>query len=512
MSEKGCSVKKKPSGFQNRKRKAENEKKLNLLKKSMNINKYLEKQETIEKESGTITTSNDVQFVPVPLQSPLNEDSVTENEHLNSKNVNEELELKDLKDVALWPTFLNNVFIDHVITVGPVHIKMDKFPQDTNGRHFNNSYYIKKLPNGETISRRWLVYSVSKNCVYCFCCRLFSTHTIHTQGSCISKLISEGYNDWKHVSEIIKLHEMSVSHKQSYQKWVETELRLRTGETIDKQQQQLIGKESLRWNNVLCRLMNITLYLAENNMAFRGSSDKLFTANNGKFLGLVQLLAKFDPIMQEHIQLAMKNELSDHYCGKNIQNELIDVMASKVKEEIVLSAKKSKYFSIIADCTPDINHIEQFSIVIRFVNLTDVEINIKEHFLEYIPINDSTGAGLTETILNFLEKYGLDLNDCRGQGYDNGSNMKGKNSGVQKRILDINPLAFFVSCGCHSYNLVLCDAAKSSVSSITLFGVLQRLFTLFSSSVNRWKILTDHLKSYTLKNSVTQDGKLELIV
>jgi hypothetical protein len=78
----------------------------------------------------------------------------------------------------------------------------------------------------------------------------------------------------------------------------------------------LIQKESERWKNILTRLMNITLYLAENNMAFRGSSDKLYTHNNGKYLGLVQLLAKFDPVMQEHISRILKGELAHHYCGK----------------------------------------------------------------------------------------------------------------------------------------------------------------------------------------------------
>jgi hypothetical protein len=64
--------------------------------------------------------------------------------------------------------------------------------------------------------------------------------------------------------------------------------------------------------------MNITLYLAENNMAFRGSSDKLYTHNNGKYLGLVRLLAKFYPVMQEHIGRILKGELADHYCRKKI--------------------------------------------------------------------------------------------------------------------------------------------------------------------------------------------------
>ncbi|KAF2880397.1 hypothetical protein ILUMI_25780 [Ignelater luminosus] len=85
----------------------------------------------------------------------------------------------------------------------------------------------------------------------------------------------------------------------------------------------LIRKETTRWNNVLTRLMNIVLYLAENNMAFRGSSGKLYTPHNGKFLGLVQLLAKFDP---EHLRLAVKSDILDHYCRKDIQNELIELM------------------------------------------------------------------------------------------------------------------------------------------------------------------------------------------
>ena len=34
--------------------------------------------------------------------------------------------------------------------------------------------------------------------------------------------------------------------------------------------------------------------------------------------------------------------------------------------------------------------------------------------------------------------------DIRGQCYDNGSNMKGKNQGVQRR-LNINPKAFYIS-------------------------------------------------------------------
>ena len=32
----------------------------------------------------------------------------------------------------------------------------------------------------------------------------------------------------------------------------------------------------------------------------------------------------------------------------------------------------------------------------------------------------------------------MNVDDVSGQGYDNGSNMKGKHQGVQKRFLEIN--------------------------------------------------------------------------
>jgi hypothetical protein len=54
-------------------------------------------------------------------------------------------------------------------------------------------------------------------------------------------------------------------------------------------------------------------------------------------------------------------------------------------------------------------------------------------------------------------------------------------------------------CGCHNLNLVLCNAAKSSVKSVNLFGVLGRLYSLFAVSVNRWNLLTDQVKYFTLK-------------
>ena len=70
----------------------------------------------------------------------------------------------------------------------------------------------------------------------------------------------------------------------------------------------------------------------------------------------------------------------------------------------------------------------------------------------------------------------------------------------KKGLLDINPRAFYTPCGCHNLNLVLCDIANSCSKAISFFGVLQRIYSLFSSSTKRWKILQDNISMLTLKS------------
>lgn len=80
--------------------------------------------------------------------------------------------------------------------------------------------------------------------------------------------------------------------------------------------------------------------------------------------------------------------------------------------------------------------------------------------------------------------------------------MMGHKQGVQKRLFEINNNALCVTCSSHSLNLVVADAAKSSRFSLTFFGILQHLYNIFSSSVQRWSILQSHMQ-LTVKNLST---------
>ncbi|XP_022859067.1 zinc finger MYM-type protein 1-like, partial [Olea europaea var. sylvestris] len=267
-----------------------------------------------------------------------------------------------------------------------------------------------------------------------------------------------------------------------------------------KQNIQLsINKEREHWRQVLTRIIAIVKRLAKNTLAFRGDCEQLYVENNGLFLQMIEMVAEFDPIMEEHIQRAQAREIQYTYLGPEIQNELIQMLAGEVRSAIVTKVKHAKYFSVILDCTPDASNEEQMSLVIRCVDDSIDSSMVQEYWIEFLKVDDASGFGLFIELKNVLKNLELDIDNIRGQGYDNGANMSGRHRGVQKRLLEINPRAFYTPCGCRSLNLALCDMANCCSKAMSFFGVIQRIYTLFSSSPKRWKFFKDKVQGLTLK-------------
>ncbi|XP_050915352.1 uncharacterized protein LOC127130376 [Lathyrus oleraceus] len=388
----------------------------------------------------------------VPIVDEVNNDDVDNLEEINNDDDNVDYDIFDPRN---WDR-LQPKMVDLLVVKGH---KSDnsivKGPRDSLNRRFTTNLYSRALANGEMCDRDWLIYSKELDRLFCFCCKVFKN------GICRGQLANEGYSDWVHVGTRIKENELGMEHVKNMTIWYEYHQRLQKFQTIDKATQKLIEKEKDHRKNVLKRVISIVKFLAKHNLAFRGSKEKLYKDSNINFWGLIEMLAEFDPIIQEHVRRVVTQKVHIHHLGHKIQNELISLLGSAIKIEIIRKIKQEKYFSMILDCTSDISHQEQMSLIIRYVDISSASVSIEESFLGFLNVNDTTGQGLFDVLQNELKELGLDLFDVRGQGYDNGSNMQGKHQGVQKRFLDMNPRAFYTPCGCHSLNLTLCDMTNS---------------------------------------------------
>ena len=242
--------------------------------------------------------------------------------------------------------------------------------------------------------------------------------------------------------------------------------------------------EKRYWRQLLQRIVSVVQFLCARGLAFRGKNKLINSPSNGNYLGILELLSSYDTFLAEHIRKhANKGRGHTSYLSLTICEEVIGLMGQKVLSVIVSEIKAAKYYSISIDSTPDIMHVDQLTVTIRYV----LPSGPVERFVEFIPMFGHTGAEMVDMVLSFLERNDLSINDCRGQSYDNAANMSGKYNGFQALIRERCSFADCVPCTAHSLNLVGTSAVACCSAAVEFFDVLQGLYAWLVASTYRWR-------------------------
>lgn len=395
-------------------------------------------------------------------------------------------------DPYLWN--LNEETRDFIVTNGIPRNDNTNFKNSRNiysdkTRYCSKNLFKRTLKNGEIQHREWLIYSESKGSVFCVPCLLF------VRRGEINAFTGEGFRDWKNSQARIEAHENSDSHKTNISHF---KARAVVHGRIDHSLIKQLNAEITYWKKILYRVIAIIKSLAIRGLPFRGHSERIGDYHNGNFLGTVELLAEFDPFLSEHLKLhAHPGSGKTSYLSKTIYEEIILLIQNKVLKKIACEVQSAKYFGIIVDSTPDIAHVDQLTVIIRYVRDNG---EIVERFLEFLPNIGHKAKDIENALLKSLEVNGLDIMNCRGQSYDNASNMSGIYSGLQARIKSINPLADYVPCAAHSLNLVGSCAAETVTEAVDFFSTLQELYNFFTISTHRWDILVQRSNNLRVKS------------
>ena len=150
---------------------------------------------------------------------------------------------------------------------------------------------------------------------------------------------------------------------------------------------------------------------------------------------MVHHQAKYDPILQQHLQKSGRNAT---YLSPDVQNQLMCAMADKVIENILIEVKEAKFFSILVDETPD---LEQVTFILLYV---DSQCAVQERFIGLLQVAKTDSESLQQSVNEMLLKHDLQLENMRGQGYDGAAAMSGQYSGLQSRIMPENEKAIII--------------------------------------------------------------------
>ena len=371
---------------------------------------------------------------------------------------------------------LEDHFIPHKLYKFPTRIEYGK------KRSFSSSWLN---------TYKWLVYSPTEDGAYCKYCALFGDNLNIKSGLKADKLVTTPLTFWTTGSLKLKDHDAkSEMHKnatvmaeeflkvmKSKQKSIDQQLDLAVASQIEKNKQKLYP------------VIKTILFCGQQNIALRGHRESCSSQNPGNFRALLRFrVDSGDEVLKEHLETAPKNAM---YTSNTIQNELITIIGSWFQQKILAKVMAgSKVYSILADEGRDCSNKEQMPIIIRYV---DEHSSIQESFLCFVECEHGTsGAQLAVLIENTCSSVGLDMNMCRGQGYDGAGNMAGSCKGVAKLLRTKFPKAIYCHCASHKLNLCIAHACQlTSVSN--MMTSISSIANFFNYSPKRQKSLEDHV-------------------
>lgn len=182
------------------------------------------KRQDLEKISLSASSESDVEQGDASRSLP-QQDSDAEEEETDKLSV--------YSDVAAWPVPVPDDLRVDLIKRGSEPFQnrdgpfsaVERRGEKSKGksRQLTTAWFYRALPKGEKILRMWMVYSPSKESLFCFCCRLFALD----QNVTVTSSFVTGFQMWWKLNPKVSDHEAFEQHLTCMKKWKALIARLR---------------------------------------------------------------------------------------------------------------------------------------------------------------------------------------------------------------------------------------------------------------------------------------------
>ena len=189
------------------------------------------------------------------------------------------------------------------------------------------------------------------------------------------------------------------------------------------------------------------------------------------------------------------------------------MLTSQICEKVTASP----LWAIMADEATDRAQREQLAIIVRYLDIVDGKHIIREDPVRLIDVFDHleaadaeeeiklSGENLARTIIEIIERCGLDKNYLIAQCYDGAAAMASDKVGVAVRLQEVAPLAHYYHCAMHGLNLATSQVNRVSVIRNAM-ATMETVIVFISDSAKRTVVLQRAQK----KCSVQQQRLIKL--
>jgi hypothetical protein len=369
-----------------------------------------------------------------------------------------------------------------VINQGPpLQLSLSKNIENKQSRCFQLQW-MKKYP--------WLKYSPTKKGGYCVACVLFAGETVgkgdHAQ---LGVLVTTPMVKFKKALEILSKHDGLQYHLTAVTKMHEFTAAIQENRSIDVVLDAARKKAVYENRELLAPVIETILLCGRNGLPLRGHRDDgrirldvPSVTGEGVFRACLRYRANGgDVALKTLLQEANQNATM---ISKTTQNEIIEICGDIIVETVI--GKVSGFFAVLMDETTDVSGKEQATLVIRYGD----NDGAKEDFVGLVHATDLSGQGLATLLLESVGKMGLNMDLCRGLGFDGASAMMGKFRGCASIIQQYFPLAKAVHCFNHRLNLVLSKSCEVPSIKHALSTVNEIIKYIYVSNVRSFRFTT----------------------
>ena len=293
----------------------------------------------------------------------------------------------------------------------------------------------------------WLHYDVESDSAFCHLCKTAVTHNkLLASTKKDPAFISRGFVYWKEATTAFQKHQCSKCHQEAMEALIHLPKQIQgdIAEMLNREHQA----EKANNRKMFLLILRSIRYLARQGLPLRGHGGDVDS-------NFMQLL---------HFQSVSFSELknwitkkTDKYTSPIIQIECMQIMALNIVRKKADKICKGLCYSIMADECTDITNKEQFTICFRWI---DSNLQDHEDFIGLYEVDNISANCLVHHIKDVLLRMNLNLSKCRGQCYDEASNMSGVKNGVAAQISSEEKRAIYTHCYGHSLSLAVSDCVK----------------------------------------------------